>query len=86
MAAPAKSCCLDPVSTFLLRDCTDVVRPFLVNASLREGNIVTFLLKKVSADLKNYRPMSNLSFVSKLFDRVGGGMSRGETPTLGRSR
>jgi len=83
MAAPAKSCCLDPVSTFLLRDCTDVVRPFLVNASLREGNIVTFLLKKVSADLKNYRPMSNLSFVSKLFDRVGGVCPGGKLPHWG---
>lgn len=84
MAAPVKSCSLDPVPTFLLRDCIDVVLPFLtamVNASLRQGYVpqsqkmavVTPLLKKASMDpqeLKNYRPVSNLSFVSKLVERL----------------
>jgi len=53
----------------------------MVNVSLREGclpspykmAIVADLLKKASLDshdLKNYRPVSNLSFVSKLVDRV----------------
>ena len=35
--------------------------------------VVTHLLKKASLDpldLKNYRPVSNLSFVSKLVERV----------------
>ena len=71
-------CSLDPIPTFILRDCIDAVLPFLigmVNASLREGYlpasqkkaVVTPLLKKPSLDaqdIKNYRPVSNLSFVS----------------------
>ena len=84
MAAPVKSSSLDPVPTFLLRESIDVILPFLttmVNASLRDGclpaslkmAVVTPLLKKASLepqDLKNYRPVSNLSFVSKLVERV----------------
>jgi len=84
LAAPLKSCSLDPIPTFVLRDCIDVLLPYLtamVNSSLREGRmpesqkkaIVTPLLKKPSLDpqeLKNYRPVSNLSFVSKLVERV----------------
>jgi len=53
----------------------------MVNASLCEGHLlvsqkkagVTPLLKKSSSDihdLKNYRPVSNLSFVSKLVERA----------------
>jgi len=52
-----------------------------VNASLRDSNlpaaqkaaVVTLLSKKASLDpqdLKNYRPVSNLSFVSKLVERL----------------
>jgi len=84
MAASAKSCSLDPIPTFLLRDCNESVLPFLtvlVNTSLREGyspasqkkTVVTPLVKKPSLDtqdIKNYRPMSNLTFVSKLVERV----------------
>jgi len=78
-----KSCSLDPIPTFLLRECIDIILPFLtamVNKSLRDGNlpaaqkaaVVTPLLQKTSfdqQDLKNYRPVSNLSFVSKLVER-----------------
>jgi len=42
MAAPVKSCSLDPIPTFLLRECIDVILPFLtamVNASLQDGNL-----------------------------------------------
>jgi len=84
MAAPVKSSSLDPIPTFLLRECLDIILPFLtamVNTSLHEGclpvaqktAVVTPLLKKASLDphdLKNYRPVSNLSFVSKLVERV----------------
>jgi len=53
----------------------------MVNASLYEGHlpvlqkkaVVTPLLKKLSSDvhdLKNYRPVSNLSFISKLVKRA----------------
>jgi len=84
LAAPVKSCSLDPVPTYILRDCIDVLLPYLtamVNASLREGSlpesqkraVVTPLLKKPSLDaqdMRNYRPVSNLSFVSKLVERI----------------
>jgi len=84
MAAPDKSSSLDPIPTFLLRGCIDVILPYLtamVNTSLRcsclpasqKVAVVTPLLKKASLEpheLKNYRPVSNLSFVSKLVERV----------------
>jgi len=64
------------IPTNLLRDCIDAILPYLtamVNASLCQGclpvsqkkAVVTPLLKKPSLDvhdLKNYRPVSNLSF------------------------
>ena len=53
----------------------------MVNASLREGYLpasqkcalITPVLNKASLDkldLKNYRPMSNLTFVSKVVEKV----------------
>jgi len=82
--APTKSCALDPIPTFLLKEVIDVLLPYLtsmVNASLREGRlpqsqkhaVVTPLLKKagLNADkLKNYRPVSNLTLTSKLVERA----------------
>ena len=84
MSAPIKSCSLDPVATFLLRELIDVLLPFvtrMVNASLLQGRlpssqkhaIVMPLLKKPgldTADMNNYRPVSNLSFLSKLIERA----------------
>jgi len=84
MQSPTKSCTLDPIPTFMLKDSIDVLLPYLTamcNASLLEGElpksqkhaVVTPLLKKTSldsADLKNYRPVSNLSFVSKLVEKL----------------
>src|SRR5664279_4624325 len=84
MSSPVKSCALDPVPTFLLREFIDVLLPFvtrIVNASLMQGRlpdsqkhaIVTPLLKKPgldTADMNSYRPVSNLSFMSKLVERV----------------
>ena len=66
--SPTKSCLLDPVLTFLLNDCVEILLPSvtkLVNLSLAEGVfpqkfkkvIVTPLIKKASLpseDLKNY--------------------------------
>jgi hypothetical protein len=77
-----KTCDLDPIPTTLLFDCLDTVLPTLtkiVNDSLLSGvfpdvhksALVTPLLKKPTLDhndLKNFRPVSNLSFVSKLID------------------
>ena len=78
--SPTKSCLLDPWPTFLVKDCLDILLPSitkLVNCSLLEGAVpdgfksavVTPLIKKSSLskdELKNYRPVSGLSFISKL--------------------
>ena len=82
--SPSKSCLLDPLPTFLIKECTDILLPSitkLVNCSLREGlvpdgfkkAVVTPLIKTASLpveDLKNYCPVSGLSFISKLVERV----------------
>ena len=82
--SPTKSCLLDPLPTFLIKECIDILLPSitkLVNCSLWEGlvpdgfkkAVVTPLIKKASLpvdDLKNYRPVSGLSFISKLVESV----------------
>ena len=82
--SPTKSCPLDPIPTFLLKDCLDILLPSitkLVNYSLIDGSfpsafkraVVTPLIKKASLprnDLKNYHPVSGLCFLSKLVERV----------------
>ena len=73
----------DPVPAYLLVECIDDLIPFLtvlVNASLSCGSVdgikeamVRPLLKKSGLDydtFQNYRPISNLSFISKLVERV----------------
>jgi len=84
LASPCKSCELDPIPTILLKSCLDVlITPItsLINMSLAEGSVppafksavVTPLLKKTTLprdDMKNYRPVSNLSFLSKLLEKV----------------
>ena len=70
--------------TSLLRQCLDEIAPYItdiVNASLETGlvpqsfkqAIVKPLLKNSGLDpdnLKNYRPVSNLPFVSKILEKV----------------
>ena len=84
MASPTKSCRLDPVPTFLLKKvlCPLVLTiNKIVNLSLSTGTfpagmkhaMVTPLLKNPTldaSDLGNYRPVSNLSFLSKLIERI----------------
>ena len=79
-----KSCELDPVPTACLMDCLDVLLPHIthvMNTSLSSGHfppifksaIVRPLLKKPSLDqncLQNYRPVSNLSFLSKVLEKI----------------
>ena len=79
-----KSCELDPMPTSLLFECIDEVVPavtHVVNASFLSGTfpfmfktaIVKPLLKKPSLDqddLKNYRPVSNLSFLCKVAEKL----------------
>jgi hypothetical protein len=78
------TCSLDPVPTPLLLENLDLILPTLtqiVNDSLLSGvfpflfktAIVKPLLKKPSLDqnnLKNYRPVSNLAFLSKVIEKV----------------
>ena len=82
--SPTQSCQLDPIPTFLLKDCLDILLlsiTKLVNYALIDGSfpsafkraVVTPLIKKASLprnDLKNYRLVSGLCFLSKLVERV----------------
>ena len=75
---------INPMPTFLIKECIDILLPYLtklVNCSHMEGcvpdafksAVVTPLIKKPnlpSDDLKNYHPVSGLSFISKLVERV----------------
>ncbi len=84
LTAPSKSCELDPLPTPLLKSCIDVLLvpiTSLVNLSLAEGVFpplfknahVTPIIKKPSLskeDMKNYRPVSNLSFISKVVEKA----------------
>ena len=84
MCCPTTSCVLDPLPTQLLKTNVDILSPVItriVNLSLTTGKfpssqkstIITPLLKKAPLDpesLKNYRPVSNLTFVSKLLERM----------------
>ena len=83
LQAPTKSCALDPAPTNIVKECLDDLLPtltFMINSSLQSGTfpsewkeaLVMPLLKKVDLDLvfKNFRPVSNLSFVSKLVEKA----------------
>lgn len=84
MSSPVKTCSLDPVPSFLVREFIDLLLPYItdmVNASLHQGRlpssqkraIVSPLLKKSgldAAEMSNYRPVSNLTYMSKLIERV----------------
>ena len=81
---PKKSCSLDPLPSDLLYSCLDCVLPTItdiMNDSLATGfvpssfkhAVVKPLLKKANLDpeiLKNYRPVSNLPFLSKVLERI----------------
>jgi hypothetical protein len=86
ICSPTKSCGLDPMPTWFLKQpvVLDVLIPLItscVNTSLSSGcmpqslksAVITPLLKKAGLDvnnMKNYRPVSNLSFMSKVIERV----------------
>jgi Reverse transcriptase (RNA-dependent DNA polymerase) len=84
LSSPSKTCALDPVPTFLLQEFVDELLPFLLllcNTSLLEGHlpssekraIVRPHLKKPGLDLNdisNFRPVSNLSFLSKIIEKI----------------
>ena len=81
--SPVKSCELDPAPSWLVKDCLDELLPLLVdivNLSFESGQMPTSLkqahirplLKKAILDLilKNFRPVSNLTYLSKIIERV----------------
>jgi exonuclease III len=82
--ASSKSCPLDPLPTHMVKKCSVELAPIIckiINSSLTEGHVpevlkvanITPLLKKPGFNtevLKNFRPVSNLSFVSKLLEKV----------------
>ena len=82
--SPTKSCLLDPWPTFLIKQCSDILLPSitkLVNCLLIEGCVPygfkpaedSPLIKKATLpadDFKNYCPVSGLSFISKLVEKV----------------
>ena len=84
LSSPLKTCELDAFPTPLLLECLDSLLPCITavfNNSLISGvfpsvyksALVKPLLKKMSLDpddLKNYRPVSNLSFLSKVLERI----------------
>ena len=81
---PNKQSTADPLPTWLLKECAGTIAPFitqLVNRSISTGAVptafkvatITPLPKKPgldTADAKNYRPISNLSVLSKMLERV----------------
>ena len=84
LSAASKTCALDSIRTNVLKSCIDELIPsitFIMNESLRNGVVpdifkvalVKPLLKKSNLDkenLKNYRPVSNLPFLSKILEKI----------------
>src|SRR6218665_4046348 len=83
-STPNKQSTADPLPTWLLKECAVKMAPFisqLVNCSISTGKVptifkvatITPIPKKPSldtADVKSYRPISNLSVLSKMLERV----------------
>ena len=82
--SPTKTCMLDPIPTSLTKECLSDLLPLItrtVNSSLCSGvvppqfkqAVVTPLLKEPGLDpndLKNFWPVSNLLFISKIQEKV----------------
>jgi hypothetical protein len=83
-ASNNSTCQLDPIPTSLLKECIEPLIPTvckIINRSLESGSvpscikhaIIKPLLKKKNLDhdtFKNYRPVSNLPFISKVLEKV----------------
>ena len=79
-----KTCSLDPLPTFVIKNYVDLLSPMItniVNQSLTTGEFPSLLklshvrpcLKKDNLDkeiLKNYRPVANTPFLSKVIEKV----------------
>ncbi|XP_072023162.1 uncharacterized protein [Amphiura filiformis] len=83
-ASSTSTCILDPIPTWLMKDHIERFIPsitHIINVSLSSGifpeplgkAVISPIIKKSSLDhdeLKNYRPVSNVSFISKLIEKV----------------
>ena len=83
-ASPSKQCASDPLPTWLLKEAITMLTPYITtifNSSITERHfprtwrhaIVTPLLKKAGLNESSslsYRPVSNLPFLSKVFERI----------------
>ena len=84
MSTPSKSCTLDVLPMWLLKEnIADLAKPLttIINMSFSSGvfptklreAFVTPILKKPTLDrqcYKNYRPVSNISYVSKIMEKI----------------
>ena len=82
MASPSKSCSIDPLPTSLLKKYVAPLLPFLtdtMNTSMSIGVVPhAFKMAQVSPKVRearqnilgNHRPISNLTFLSKVLERV----------------
>ena len=84
MATRSKSCSLDPIPTEILKELLPELLPFITdmcNKSMQEGclpasqkhAIISPIIKKAgmdAEDVKSYRPISNLTYMSKLIERM----------------
>ena len=81
--SPNKTCNLDPAPTSIVKQCAGILSQViarLVNLTISTGNvpntfkkaIVSPLIKKPNGDTSftNYRPISNLPFISKVAEKV----------------
>ena len=84
MNSPNKSCCLDPLPTWLFKICAESIIPLItviVNMSLSTATMprdlkvamLIPLIKNIVLNpdiLNNFRPISNLPFISKIIEKV----------------
>ena len=78
--SPSKTCSLDPCPTHIVKQGIDILLPSLtklVNLSLKNGIFPNPFKQAIvtpghlsKEDLKSYRPVSGLSFLSKLVERI----------------
>jgi len=82
-SSASKSCSHDPIPTWLLRKCPgalpmlcDIVNDSILHgcmpSTLKVAHVIPVLKKSTldANDYKNYRPISNLAYTSKLIERV----------------
>ena len=78
---PVKTCALDPLPSHLFQELIDDLLPFISIMSIKEGYLpasqkfalVIPVIKKPSLDPdveSNYRPISNLTLISKVIERL----------------